>query len=353
MKHSNVEQEIKEVLSNWKTMIASYQIPDNKKAVLQLVTTFLPFIGLWALMYLSLSWSIWITCGLGLINAFFLVKIFIVQHDCGHQSFFNSKKWNTWVGIICSFFSTIPFRYWAKVHNFHHGHNGQLEVREIGDIPMLTVKEYKARKWFGKLKYRIWRMPLVTFGIAPVYYLIISNRLPLYTKQMRSIKSVIINQLKNNVSIVLLYGLLAYLLGWKQFLFIQFFLVFTFGIIAFWFFYVQHQHERSYKQWRENWDYLLSAIKGSTYYKLPRVFQWLTGNIGLHHIHHLSSLIPNYNLEKCMRENQILNKYVTIISFWQSLKLIKNKLWDEDEGKMVSFREATKLVELRAKRLAA
>jgi len=348
MKNSKIEQEIKEVLSNWKAIIASYQVPNNRKAIVQVITSFLPFIALWTLMYFSLSWSIWLTCGLGVINAFFLVRIFIVQHDCGHQSFFSSKKMNNWVGTICSFFSTIPFKYWAKVHNFHHGHNGQLEVREIGDIPMLTVKEYKARAWFGKLKYRLLRMPVITFGVAPIYYLIISNRLPLYTKEMRSFKTVIINQIKNNLSIVLLYGLLAYLLGWKQFLFIQLFIVFTFGVIAFWFFYVQHQHEMSYKQWRANWDYLLSAIKGSTYYKLPKLFQWLTGNIGIHHIHHLSSLIPNYNLEKCMRENLILTKYVTVISFWQSLKLIKNKLWDEEEGKMVSFREATKLVALRS-----
>lgn len=353
MQNLKLEQEIKEVLSNWKSIISSYQIPNNKKAVLQLITSFLPFIGLWVLMYLSLSYSILLTCALGVLNAFFLVRIFIVQHDCGHQSFFDSKKLNNLVGFICSFFSTIPFKYWAKVHNFHHGHNGQLEVHEIGDIPTLTVKEYKGRGWFGKLKYRIMRMPLVTFGLAPIYYVIISNRLPLYTKEMRSLKSVIYNQLKNNISIVLLYGLLAYLLGWKQFLFIQLFLVFTFGVIAFWFFYVQHQHERSYKQWKENWDYLLSAIKGSTYYKLPKVFQWLTGNIGIHHIHHLSSLIPNYNLEKCMKENQILSKYVTVISFWQSLKLIKNKLWDEEEGKMVSFREATQLVKLRQQKMAA
>jgi len=147
------------------------------------------------------------------------------------------------------------------------------------------------------------------------------------------------SQLRNNILIVVLYGGLAWLLGWKQFLFIQFTLIFLFGIIAFWFFYVQHQHEASYKQWKDKWDYLLSAIRGSSYYKLPKVFQWLTGNIGIHHIHHLSSLIPNYNLEKCMRENKILNKYVTTIGFWESLKMMRYKLWDEERCKMVSFKE--------------
>ena len=130
-------------------------------------------------------------------------------------------------------------------------------------------------------------------------------------------------------------------------LFVQLFVVFVFGIIAFWFFYIQHQHEHSYKQWQDNWNYVVSAIRGSSYYKLPKVFQWMTGNIGIHHIHHLSSLIPNYNLEKCMRENTILNKYVTVVTFWESLKLMSHKLWDEERQKMISFKEYYQMEKMR------
>ena len=342
-----IDKEIIESLKNWKEMVSSYKIPNNKKAIIQIANTFIPFIAMWVLMYLSLDWSIWITVAIGLLNALFLVRIFIIQHDCGHQSFFSSRKANNIIGKICSCFSSLPFSYWSKIHNFHHGHNGQIETWDIGDIPTLTVDEYKSRNWFGKLCYRIWRMPIVTFVIAPIYYFGFANRVPLYGSKMKNAKRLFTNLVKDNLLILIVYVSLALLLGWKKFLFVQLFLIFTFGIIAFWFFYVQHQHEESYKQWKGNWDYLLSAIKGSSYYKLPKVFQWLTGNIGIHHIHHLNSLIPNYNLPKCMKEQPLLSKYVTTISFRESLGLMKNKLWDEVEQRMVSFKEATRLVNLR------
>ncbi len=330
-------EEIKASLQNWKDIVRDYQKPDNKKAIIQIINTFLPYLGLWVLMYFSLDWSIYITIALGIINAFFLVRIFIIQHDCGHQSFFGSKKANNAVGFICSFFSLIPYKYWAKVHNFHHGHCGQIETWEIGDIPTKTVKEYQQLSIWGKLRYRIWRTPIVTFVIAPIWYMLISNRIP--TIKLNNWKFMTMTQVRNNVAIAAVYIALGYLLGWKEFFFIQLFLVFTFGIIAFWFFYVQHQHEHAYKEKKENWDYVLAAIKGSSYYKLPKIFQWLTGNIGIHHIHHLSSLIPNYNLEKCMKENAVLNKYVTVVRFWESLKLMTHKLWDEERQRMISFRE--------------
>jgi len=326
-----MDQKILESLKNWKEIVSSYKVPDNRQAVIQILNTFIPFIALWTLMYLSLSWSIWLMVGIGLVNAFFLVRIFIIQHDCGHQSFSSSKKANNIIGNICSCFSSIPYKYWSKIHNFHHGHNGQIEHWEIGDVPTLTVNEYQAKSWLGKLAYRIWRMPFVTFVIAPIYK----------------------NLIKDNILIVSVYVILSLVFGWKKFLIVQLFLVLAFGIVSFWFFYVQHQHERSYKQFRHNWNFILAAIKGSSYYKLPRVFQWLTGNIGIHHIHHLSSLIPNYNLAKCLKEQPILTKYVTTISFWESLKMVKHKLWDEDEGKMVSFKEATRLVNMRTQQKLA
>ncbi len=332
-----LEAEIKDSLKNWQQLIKDYQTPSTKKALLQLANTFLPFLGLWVLMYLSLSWSVWITIGLGIVNAFFLARIFIIQHDCGHQSFLKSKRLNNLIGTFSSFFTTMPYKYWAKVHSFHHGHTGQLEYRDIGDIDFLTVEEYRNRSKWGRIRYRIFRNPIILFIFAPVIYVIITNRLPLYS--FKGLKKVKKSQLLNNLMIFAVYGLLAYWLGWKEFLLIHLMIVVGFSIIAFWFFYVQHQHEEAYKQWRENWDFLIAAIKGSTYYKLPKVFNWLTGNIGFHHIHHLNPRIPNYHLPKCARENPIFQKYVTTINFRQSLKCMFHKLWDEETERMITFKE--------------
>lgn len=347
-KHLSIEleNEIKEKLKNWKQIIARYQVPNAKKAILQMTTSFGPYLILWVIMYLSMDWSIWITIFLGLVNSFFLVRIFIIQHDCGHQSYFRSKSLNTIVGTICSLFSSLPFRYWARVHNHHHGHTGQLEERDIGDINFLTIKEYSTLSNFGKFKYRLLRIPIVTFFIAPFYYFTVANRLTLFFRNQPWWIKVKNSQIRNNLLIVCIYGVLGWLLGWQKFLFIQLFTIFAFSIIAFWFFYVQHQHEDGYQRWKKDWSFLLSSIRGASYYKLPKTWQWLTGNIGIHHIHHLSSLIPNYNLEQCMKENPILSKYAVKITFLESLLTVKNKLWSEDLQKMVSWTEYRQLRQL-------
>lgn len=337
----STQKEIKQILSNWPEMVKKYQTPDQKKAIIQIINSFGPFLALWVLMYLSLNVSYWLTVGLGVLNAFFLVRIFIIQHDCGHQSFLKSRKINNIIGTLCSMFSMIPFKYWARSHNFHHAHNGQLEHRDIGDITLLTVKEYSQLGAWKRFQYRLYRSPIVMFVIGPLYYILIHNRLPLislkgWKKEKRALT-------RNNIGIIVLYLILGFAIGWKKFLLIQAPIIGFFAVIAVWFFYVQHQHEDTYKQWKENWEYLLSAIKGSTYYKVPRPIQWLTGNIGFHHIHHLSSLIPNYNLEKCNRENPIFEKYVTILSFRDSLKCMFNKLWDEERQRMITFREYYRL----------
>ncbi len=344
----NIESEINEKLKNWKSIINQYQVPDSKKAVLQLVNSFVPYIGLWILMYFSMDWSVWITIALAFVNAFFLVRIFIIQHDCGHQSFLGSKKMNNIIGTFCSLFSSLPFKYWAKVHNHHHGHTGQLEERDIGDIAFLTVTEYRERNRIDRLKYRIFRIPFVTFVIVPIAYFTISNRFTLFFKEMPW-KNVKRAQVRNNILIMIVYGCLAWLIGWQKFLFIQLLIVFIFSMIAFWFFYVQHQHDESYQRWKKDWNFLVSAIRGASYYKLPKMWQWLTGNIGIHHIHHLRSLIPNYNLDKCMKENPLLTKYVTQITFIESLKTIRNKLWSEDLQKMISWREFYNIEKLNLK----
>ncbi|MEM0992690.1 MAG: fatty acid desaturase [Bacteroidota bacterium] len=343
----HLDQEIKDKLKHWKKIVKKYQEPSNKKAVVQLLNSFLPFLGLWVLMYFSLRWSYWITLGLGIINCFFLVRIFIIQHDCGHQSFFKNKSWNNAVGFVCSFFSSIPYNYWSRVHSFHHGHVGQLEFRDIGDINFLTVEEFRALSLWGRFKYRVFRSPIVMFFITPMIYMGFMLRFPFNAFEgWRSVKR---KQLINNLVLLTLYVGLGFLVGWKAFLMVQIPIFWFFGAVSFWFFYVQHQHEEGYMRWKENWDYLLAAIKGSTYYKLPRLFQWLTGNIGFHHIHHLNSRIPNYQLAKCAKENPILQKYTTTITFRESLKTVLNKLWDEQNCRMISFREFYRMERVRVK----
>lgn len=336
-----VELELKQALKGWSKTIRPYQQSDSKKAVLQIFTSIGPFLAVWVLMYYSLSWSYWITLGLAVVNAFFLVRIFIIQHDCGHQSFFSNKRLNNAVGFFCSFFSAIPFKYWAANHNFHHVHSGQLETRDIGDIQTLTVEEFsKLGKW-GRFKYRLFRAPVVLFVIGPMYYIFVTNRFPFaqWNGFWRPIKQLTIA----NLSMAIVYITIAYFIGWKAFLAVQLPITAFFGVIAVWFFYVQHQHEHTYKHWKENWEYLAAAIKGSSYYKLPKIWHWLTGNIGYHHIHHLSSGIPNYNLARCAKENPIFQKYVTKLTFIESLKCMRHKLWDEHRQIMISFSEFYRL----------
>jgi acyl-lipid omega-6 desaturase (Delta-12 desaturase) len=326
------------VLKQLPGIVKKYQLPNTRKAVVQILNTFLPFVAIWTAMYLLLDVSIWLTMGLAVINAFFLVRIFIIQHDCGHQSFTANRRLNDIIGQICSFLSFIPYRYWAKSHNYHHGHNGLLsEHRDIGDINLLTVNEFRALPWYNKLRYIIFRSAPVLFLIGPMYYILVNNRLPLI--RLKGWEHAHRALLLNNLFLVLIHAGIVWALGFKALLLVHLPILFIFSIIAIWFFYVQHQHETSYKQWKDKWDYIMAAIQGSTYYKLPKIFHWLTGNIGYHHIHHLNSLVPNYELARCHQENPILDQVANKITFTQSLRCVFSKLWDEEQQRMISFRE--------------
>ncbi len=338
-----MDETLQYIMENWQQMVKKYQVPSTKKAILQILTSFLPFLGLWAAMYFSLGVSYWLTLGLGLLNAFFLVRIFIIQHDCGHQSFTSSRKFNDIIGFVCSALSLIPYKYWAKAHNFHHGHTGRLEedIRDIGDMPTLTVEEYRNASFLMKLGYRIFRAPLFLLSAGAVYYIFIHNRFA-FIKQ-RGFEIAKKSLVWSNLFMILVYVGGAYLFGAWTFFKIQLPIVMFFSVAAFFAFFIQHQHEHSYKAWKIEWNFVMSALKGSTYWKLPRVFQWLTGNIGIHHIHHLSSLIPNYNLQRCKDENPILQEHVTIVSFSESLQYFFNKLWDEQQQRMITFQEYRRL----------
>lgn len=307
-----------------------------------MATSFLPFMAIWTIMYFTYTYSFLLTLGLAVLNAFFLVRIFIIQHDCGHQSFTASRKFNNIVGKFASLFSLIPYQYWAKSHNFHHGHNGILwEFRDIGDIHTLTVNEFKALNRFEKLRYMMFRNFFILFVIGPMYYILFNNRLPLI--KANGFEHVRRNLIWSNVRTILFILGIGFVFGFETLLYVHLPIIWAFGIIAIWFFYVQHQHETTYKQWKERWEYIQAAIKGSSYYKLPKLVHWLTGNIGYHHIHHLNPLVPNYELAKCHHENPVFEKLANTLTFWQSLKCIFHKLWDEEQQRMISFREYFRL----------
>lgn len=326
------------LLQQLPAIVKSYQLPDSRKATIQILNTFLPFIAIWIAMYLLIDVSFWLVLPLAMVNAFFLVRIFIIQHDCGHQSFTASRKANDIIGEICSMVSFMPYRYWAKSHNFHHGHNGMLwEHRDIGDINLLTVNEFKALPWHKKAHYILFRSFPVLFIIGPAWYLLIQNRLPLI--KLKGWEHAHKALMKHNLLLIGVHVGLILLLGYEAFLMVHLPILLFFAIIAIWFFYVQHQHETAYKEWKDKWDYIRSAVQGSTYYKLPKLFHWLTGNIGYHHIHHLNPLVPNYELSRCHHENPIMDQVANKITFLESLKCMFNKLWDEEQHRMITYRE--------------
>lgn len=326
------------LLQQLPAIVKAYQLPSNRKAVIQILNSFLPFIGIWVAMYLLLDVSLWLVMSLAVVNAFFLVRIFIIQHDCGHQSFTKNRKANDIIGQVCSFLSFIPYRYWAKSHNFHHGHNGLLwEHRDIGDIELLTVNEFSALSRKKQINYMIFRSAPILFFIGPIWYILVHSRLPLI--KLKGWEHARRALLLNNIFLILIHTSLVLLLGWKALVLVQLPILVAFSIIAIWFFYVQHQHETAYKQWKDKWDYIVAAVQGSTFYKLPKVMHWMTGNIGYHHIHHLNPLVPNYELVRCHNENKVLDQVANKITFWQSLRCIYHKLWDEDQQRMITYRE--------------
>ncbi|MBK7147667.1 MAG: fatty acid desaturase [Bacteroidetes bacterium] len=328
-------------LKNWNKLLKQYQIPNTREALIQLTNSFSFYIALLVLQLYLFDKSVLLSAVVAILNGFILGRIFIIQHDCGHKSFTRYKTLNDIIGTVCSICTLIPYEYWAKNHSFHHAHNGQLEFSDIGDIECLSAEKYASLSWKGKLWYRIYRNPFYLFTIGGFIYVVIYNRFAFLKDE--PFKKVRKNVLISNLLFVGIYAVLALLIGPTRFLVVQFINLLFFGTYALWFFYIQHQYENIYKSGKDNWDYVIAAVKGSTYYKLPRIGHWLTGNIGFHHLHHLAPTIPNYNLSRCNRENPVFEKHTNVISFWQSLKTVQANLWDEQRQKMISFREYARI----------
>jgi acyl-lipid omega-6 desaturase (Delta-12 desaturase) len=291
-------------------------------------------------MYLSLDVGYWLTILLSLPAAGFVVRIFIIQHDCGHGSFFNSKKANNLLGIISSVITLTPYHYWRKSHAIHHASMGNLEQRGIGDIYTMTVNEYLQKSKWGRFKYRLYRNPFILFVFIPSILFIVLYRFPV--SRSKALKRVQPSIYLTTIAITIVAGLIIWLVGWQSFLLVQLPVTVFASTTGTWLFYIQHQFEDTYWERNNDWDFTISALRGSSFYKLPKVLQWFTGNIGFHHIHHLSPRIPNYSLSKCHEENPQLQK-VSVLSVKTSLKSTFLSLWDESQKKLIGFRDLKKL----------
>jgi acyl-lipid omega-6 desaturase (Delta-12 desaturase) len=322
----------------WREGLARYEQADRRRALLDLATSALPYLALSGAMYVALSTSDLLTVALALPAAVFLVRTFIVFHDCSHGSFLESRRANAWLGTALGLLLYSPFARWRHDHAIHHATSGDLGRRGTGDIRTLTVAEYRALPWRGRLGYRLLRNPLVMFVLGPIIAMIIGPRIVARGARARMRRSV----LATNLALVVLVGGLCLLMGWRDYLLVFGPAALLAGSIGIWLFYVQHQFEDAYWEGGDDWSYADAALRGSSYLKLPRPLQFCTGNIGYHHVHHLSARIPNYNLRRAHEENPIFHDVPTL-SLWDGMRAVTLKLWDEERARMVTFAQARRV----------
>jgi omega-6 fatty acid desaturase (delta-12 desaturase) len=325
-------------LSDLKKNIAPFEKTDHKSSIRQLVNTLVPLVLLWFAAYASLSVSYWLTLPLAIACSGFVIRTFILFHDCCHQSFFKSRSANDILGTILGVLTLVPYQQWKHSHAIHHATSSNLDKRGVGDMWILTVDEYMASSLWRRIAYRIYRNPVMMFGVGPVLVFLFQYRF----NHKGARRKERINTYVTNVSIAGLYALLIWAIGWQAFVMIQGPIFFVSGCMGIWLFYVQHQFEDSYFENEDEWSYVKAAVDGSSYYKLPRLLQWITGNIGFHHVHHLSPKVPNYNLEKAHDAMPPLQK-ATTVTVSTSLKALRFRLWDEHNKTFVGFSDVKKL----------
>ena len=328
----NIEEINSELL---KSNIAEFQRPSRARSIWQLVNSLVPYVGLWVAAYVAFQYSFWLVIPFTLLASGFLVRIFIIFHDCGHQSFFRSRKANHFWGAITGLLTFTPYTYWTANHARHHDTSGNLDKRGFGDVWTMTVEEYMKASWNAKLKYRLYRNPFIMFLLGPLLIVLVSNRLTTHAKCAGERNSVYIN----NIAILLMAIFLSLLMGFKAFIAIQA-LILLIGLIGgVWLFYVQHQFEGVYWAREDEWDFIAASLMGGSFYKLPKILNWFSGSIGYHHVHHLMTGIPNYNLAKCHEEIPVIGA-IKPTGIRASLKSLSYRLWDEGQAKLVSFRKA-------------
>ena len=330
----NSDKPIEKSRTEWIEIVSRYNKPDPVRSWWQLANSLGSYIVLWILMIEALKISYWLTLLLSVFAAGFMVRVFIIFHDCGHGSFFKSKRLNKIIGIITGLVVFTPYHKWHNEHYIHHQTVGNLDKRGIGDVKTLTVNEYSQLSKWQRFLYRLYRNPIFLFGVAPILIFIFLHRL---TEKKMSLKEKLYVHL-STLTLIAAIGLIMMVIGWKAFLLIQIPVLYIASAHGVWLFYIQHQFRDVFWTNTENWDYKTVALKGSSMFKLPSILNWFTGNIGFHHIHHLSPLIPNYNLKKCYKENPVMQdiKPITLCSAFESLNL---RLWDEKKQMLIGFNE--------------
>jgi omega-6 fatty acid desaturase (delta-12 desaturase) len=318
----------------WKLRLDSYKSPDNRRATFELVVTSLLLAGLWAAMWLMAGVSAWLPALLAIPSGALLVRLFMIQHDCGHNAFFSSRLANDWTGRVLGVLTLTPFDFWRHSHALHHAGSGNLGRRGIGDIDTLTVEEYLARGRWGRIKYRLYRHPLVMFGLGPSFLFLLQHRLPVGATRLGRMPW--LSTMLTNLGIAVLFALAIWLMGPSTFLLLYLPMMVVGASIGVWLFYVQHQFEQTYWQPATDWSQPDAALHGSSFYDLPRWLMWLTGNIGIHHLHHLSSRIPFYRLPEALADYPEL-RTIGRLTLWQSLACVRLTLWDAGHRQMVPF----------------
>ena len=314
----------------WRPIVAKYAQPDLWRSIWQIVNTLIPYFTLFYLSMRSLEISFWLTLPLSILTAGFMVRTFIIFHDCGHGSFFKSQTANTWLGRITGLLNFTPYYRWRHDHAIHHATAGNLDRRGTGDVYTMTVKEYLAAPWWKRFGYRVMRQPIFMFFFGSLIVFVITQRIP-SGKGKRENASV----WWTNLALAMLVTLMSLAFGWQAYVTVQLLVLFFGASAGIWLFYVQHNFEGVYWETHSQWDYFKASLQGSSFYKLPAILRWFSGNIGYHHIHHLGAKIPNYNLPRAYKENPIFHvKPLTILS---SLKSLTLRLYDEETRKLVGW----------------
>ncbi len=322
---------------NWMRVLAAYRQPILSRSLFEIVVTLGPFILLWALAWWSISVSYLLTGVLCVLAGAFLVRLFMIQHDCGHGAFFNNRTANDWVGRALGVLTLTPYDVWRRSHSIHHSGSGNLEKRGFGDIHTLTVNEYYAGSWLQRLHYRMYRHPVTLFLIGPIYIFGLQNRLPLGA--MKAGSKYWVSTMGTNLVGMAIATVLIYFMGLMPFLVIFLSTSFVASAIGVWLFYVQHQFDETHWDQPEDWDLHDAALYGSSHYDLPAPLRWMTGNIGVHHVHHLYSRIPFYRLNDVIRDYPVLGE-VRRLTLLQSFACARLHLWDEETRRLVSYRQA-------------
>jgi omega-6 fatty acid desaturase (delta-12 desaturase) len=319
----------------WRDALHEYASPRLLRSCVEIGTSVVPYLALSVGMYLALAVSPWLTLALAPVTAAFLLRSYIIFHDCSHGSFMPSRRANAWLGAFCGLLVLSPFVRWRHDHAVHHATSGDLDKRGIGDLPTLTVAEYRARSARGRLAYRLFRNPLIMFGIGPVFAMIIGPRIVARSAAPRMRNSVI----RTDIVLAVIAAALIWAIGLGDLLLVWAPAALLAGAVGIWLFYVQHQFEDAYWQRADGWTYADAALRGSSFLDLPKVLQFVSGNIGYHHIHHLSVRIPNYNLQRAHEENPVFQSVPTL-SLRDGLRAVRLKLWDEERARLVTFAQA-------------